>query len=247
MVTAYPMLFAIGVLAGFLWMGWSSAGEDAALQYGGSLLSTSECVDAGLVALTTGLVGARAGFVILHWGYYQGRLAEIVRFWEGGLTWVGGVLGALLGLALFAWLRKIHFWSLADALIVPGTILASACWTGCLVEGCAFGQPVGAGFALAPPQRDMFGVEAARWPTQAIGAVYSLLLILAHHLWRFRPVRAGMRSSLGLVLLAAGGLGLSFIRADAAGALFGIRIDALGSGGVLVMGLAGMLYRAFSD
>ncbi len=55
---------------------------------------------AALGCLLGGLLGARLGYVGLHWGYYAGRTGEIPAIWMGGLDWSGSVPCAAIVLFL---------------------------------------------------------------------------------------------------------------------------------------------------
>ena len=93
-----------------------------------------------LVAFVCGLAGAR----LLHF-----TMAEPERFfsnpliyfriWEGGFAFYGGVLLAVLGCVIYAVVRKIPVWKLAD-LAAPG-IMVGLCLgrLGCFMAGCCHG------------------------------------------------------------------------------------------------------------
>ena len=243
MTNAYALVFPLGVMAGLLWLllgGLPRRRNPKSRREGPT---PAKRVDAGLAALVGGLGGARLAFALVHWGYYAGHPAEILVFQQGGLSWVGGAVGALAGLTLYARLSHQPFWPLADALSFPVIIVAAASWFGCLLEGCAYGRPVALG-PFTPPTVDMFGGRIPRWPTQAVGALYSLLLLLGLLWSAARPMRPGLLACLTVALIAGGAFALSYTRADPVSLLFNIRLDALGSAAVFVIGLAGLTYRA---
>jgi phosphatidylglycerol:prolipoprotein diacylglycerol transferase len=198
-------------------------------------------LDAGLAALAAGLIGARVAFVSAHWGYYSSRLMEALVFRQGGLNWAGGALGALLGLAGFALLARRPFWPLADSLAFPGALVALASWTGCLLDGSAYGRPVAN--PLAPASPDLFGTRLPRWPTQALGALYGLAVLLGVLWLHDRRLRPGLLGTLMLTLTAAGALALDFTRGDPSPLLAGLRLDALGAAAILAAALVGLAQR----
>jgi phosphatidylglycerol:prolipoprotein diacylglycerol transferase len=55
--------------------------------------------------LVPGLVGTRVYHVADQWVYYQDNLGEIIKLWQGGMGIWGGVIGAILGLWLYGYLR----------------------------------------------------------------------------------------------------------------------------------------------
>jgi prolipoprotein diacylglyceryltransferase len=103
---------------------------------------------------------------------------------------------------------------LADVL-TPGLALGIAFgWAACLMGGCAYGNlGEGFGYAILP---DLYGVEASRFATQAVGLGISLLLFLGVWLTRRRWPFAGALSLLYGLLYFAVAFFLEFTRGDEA-------------------------------
>ena len=51
-------------------------------------------------ALPSAIVGARLYYVIFEWSYYSQHPADIIAVWKGGLAIYGGVIGALIAVAI---------------------------------------------------------------------------------------------------------------------------------------------------
>jgi phosphatidylglycerol:prolipoprotein diacylglycerol transferase len=224
---AYPVVLALGCLAGLSWL---------ALRRGVSAPEGAHAFPAGLLALAAGLVGARLVFAGLHGTYFLSNPLEVAWIWSGGLSWVGGALGALAAVGLYAALRRIQLAPLADALALPALAVALAAWTGCLLEACVYGIPVAPG-PLAPPAADLFGVIVSRWPTAAVGMIASGFLLCLFLLMDGRAHAPGRRAIAALGGLATIGLALSLTRADPALMVGAIRVDTLGAGLLLVLAL----------
>lgn len=240
---AYPITLTIGVLVGLLWLGLNDVPVKPADRQPGSRLPPIARVDAGLVALGTGLVGARLGFVLAHGEFFLEHPEEALQFWQGGLSWVGSALGALMGVGLYAVVSRRPFWSLADALALPAVLLAASAWTGCLIDACVYGRRADLG-PLTPPGPDALGLRASRWPTQAMGAVFSLVAFLGLYRLTARRLHTGVLACLSLSLIAASNLALSFTRGDPTNMAAGMRLDALASGGILSLALISLVLRA---
>lgn len=226
---AYPVVLALGCLAGLGWL---------ALRRGVSEQGAPAAFPAAVLALAFGLVGARLAFAALHAPYFLENPFEALWVWRGGLSWVGGAVGAVAAIGLYAGLRRLRLATLTDAMVLPALMVAFAAWTGCLLESCVVGLPVQGG-PLALPAADLFGVVAPRWPTAAVGMALCGLLLCAFILLEGRAVAPGWRAVGALAGVAAIGLTLSFTRADPSLSVAGLRIDAWGAIGVL--GLAGLL------
>jgi prolipoprotein diacylglyceryltransferase len=238
----FPVIFALGALISLFWLGALNPTLHEASKHPSRTIIATEYIDAGMVVLFAGLVGARAGFVFTHWGYYVNRPVEILWLWQGGLSWVSGVIGAILGLGLFAALKRASFWHLADALSLPVAVMSLACWTGCLFDGCAYGIRMDAGF-LTPPTIDMFGGHLSRWPTQTVGVVYNLATLGVLYWLSDHQLIPGTLFCLSLSLISGGALALSFTRGDPVVTLFDLRIDTFGAASILLFSLSGLALR----
>jgi prolipoprotein diacylglyceryltransferase len=230
-VESYPVFLAIGVFISFLWL---------ALTGPASMRLAS--LDAGLAALAGGLIGGRAAFVLTHASYYSAHVVEAFWFWQGGLSWAGAAAGAFVGLALYARLAGHRLWPLADSLSVPVAALSLAAWAGCWADGCAYGRRVPPG-PWSPPAADYFGVVAPRWPTQAAGMALSLVALGLAYAVGSHKAPAGLAFGLTLLALAAGSLGIAFVRGDPGPSIAGIRADSLGSAAILVAAAAVTIAR----
>lgn len=118
-------------------------------------------------AIIGGVIGARLVFVFANdplWIVHDPL--QVIRVWQGGLAWDGGLLGGLLGGYLTARRRKLPFQRLLD-LAVPGLSLGYI-----LVRiGNIFNHEVLGRFTELG-----FG----RWPAQLIGSAIGAFL-----LWRY--------------------------------------------------------------
>ena len=239
MQNAFPFIFTLGVMVSLLWLGLSGTnrGTVPRISTRGSLPDAR--IDAGLAALAVGLILARMGFVVLHWEYYASKPFEILWFWQGGLSWVSGAFGAVLGLGLFCVLTRQPFWPLADTLALPGMVIALASWSGCLADGCAYGRVLDSPL-WASPTPDMFGARIPRWPTQMVGLVYSLLALVILYWLAGYISKPGILACISLSMIAAGAFALSFTRSDPILLLSGLRLDTLGSAAILLLGGAGL-------
>jgi phosphatidylglycerol:prolipoprotein diacylglycerol transferase len=208
-VSTYTVLLDLGILMGLL----------LAYTEGKRLLQDGESVlDLGLWAVVGGIVAGRAGFVLANWSVFAEDWMRALRIWEGGLSFHGALVGGLLVMAVFAGLRqgegRASIWRYADAL-TPGLALGIAFgWAACMMGGCAYGA-LGEGFghAFLP---DIYGVEAYRFATQAVGLAFSAVLFFGFWLVRDRWPFPGAAFLTYLLLYFAGHVFLEFTRGDEA-------------------------------
>lgn len=156
-VHSYGLLIAIGMVIGVL----------LAVRRGHSVgITTAVTLDLTFYAIVVGLVGSRLAYVIMHASEYKqicagsgaarslGRVvadcAAPLRFWQGGLVFLGGALLAAVVLLLFARRSSLSLGDVADAL-APSVSLAHVFGRiGCLMAGCCYGKPLAAGVHFPP-------------------------------------------------------------------------------------------------
>lgn len=88
-------------------------------------ISEDDILNLAMIAIPSGLIGARAYYVIFNWSYYAGDISEILNFRGGGLAIHGGLIGGILAGLIYAKVKNINFFKLADC-VVLGIPLAQA-------------------------------------------------------------------------------------------------------------------------
>ena len=98
--------------------------------------------DAVVWVAIAGLIGARALYIV------QNQLDQVARdplsalmIWEGGLSFYGAVIGALLALAVFARRHSLRLAPLAGAAAPAAALGQGIGHFGCLISGDSFGLP----------------------------------------------------------------------------------------------------------
>ena len=67
-----------------------------------------DVLDLFLVLIPTMLIGARLYYVAFAWDHFADNPAQIFNLRDGGLAFYGGVIGAILGIAILASAKNIH-------------------------------------------------------------------------------------------------------------------------------------------
>ncbi|MDR2592067.1 MAG: prolipoprotein diacylglyceryl transferase [Chitinispirillales bacterium] len=111
--------------------------------------------DAGLYLIISAIVGARAYYVMTHFGEFRGNLLSIVNpFQDGrigisGLVMYGGFIAAIVITALFFKIKKLPILPYLDV-YSPGVGLGIALTRiGCFLNGCCYGVAAKAGSFLS--------------------------------------------------------------------------------------------------
>ncbi|MBL7210147.1 MAG: prolipoprotein diacylglyceryl transferase [Dehalococcoidia bacterium] len=164
-----------------------------------------------LWAIVGGIVVSRLFHVVDKWDYYVAHPAQIVDF--SGLTVYGAVIGAVVAILIYGWVKKLSFWQIGD-IAAPGAILGQAIGRiGCLINGCCYGLRTSLPWAVVYAHPNSYApLGQPMHPTQ----VYHLLWNLAAFaiIWQLRG-RLKPQGSLFLTYLAlyaVGDLGIRFLR-----------------------------------
>jgi phosphatidylglycerol---prolipoprotein diacylglyceryl transferase len=217
----FSLIMGIGALSGLLLSGWRAPQKE-----------TTRYLDAGLGILFATLLGSRALTVAAGWAYYQDHLSEIIQVWQGGLSGVGALAGAVLGMIIIAWVFKFPLGLLADTYLPLASTLAIAAWLGSWVSGSSYGTPSAAWWSL--PAYDEMGVLNTHLPVQLLGAIFSLLIALLLDRISQRFSMKGISALLYLLGLSGVIFGLSFLRFDPALTWQGMRLEAWGAVGLMI-------------
>jgi len=173
-------------------------------------ISEESIFTAAFCIVIFGLIGARLVHVLDDLGYYGNNPGRILAFWEGGLAWYGGLLGGLLGGAVYARVGKLSLAHLADT-VAPGVILGLAIGRiGCTINGDAQGTPTSLPWGFV--YTNLNSSAPLPWIATHPYPVYEIIwdLMVLGLLWRLKD-RIKPAGSLFLVMIAAYSFGRFFL------------------------------------
>lgn len=124
----------------------------------------------GLFVLLAVLIGARAGFVWFNPHLFRADGWAALRFWEGGLSFPGGLAAALLAIGLVALAQREALARAADGLVIMFIPLGVMLWLGCGAAGCAYGSPLDEQYPWALPVMELDGSLIHRLPLPYLAA-----------------------------------------------------------------------------
>jgi phosphatidylglycerol---prolipoprotein diacylglyceryl transferase len=161
---------------------------------------TAKDVDDMLIYGVLGVIlGGRLGYVLFYKPqYYLEHPGEILQVWAGGMSFHGGFIGVMLGIALFCWVKKKRWITTMDFLapLVPPGLAAGR--IGNFINGELPGRPTSLPWGMWFPQHDREAL--ARHPSQLYQfALEGVLLFIL--LWWFssKPRPAGAVSGAFLI------------------------------------------------
>jgi phosphatidylglycerol---prolipoprotein diacylglyceryl transferase len=247
-VHSYGFLIAIGLVFGVL----------VAVRRGRSVgIETANTLDLTFYAIIVGLIGSRLLYVLMHaddyarlcmgtgqtrsFGRWLSDCTATVRFWQGGLVFLGGAMLAAVTSLLFARRKHLPIGDVADVL-APSVSLAHVFGRfGCFLVGCCYGKPWASGahfpsdsvayMELQSRGKVMAGAVSTPGlhPTQLYESAGELLIFLALlWLWRRRkyPGAIALAYAFGYGLLR---FAVEIFRGDEVrGFLIQIKLTALG-------------------
>jgi phosphatidylglycerol:prolipoprotein diacylglycerol transferase len=174
--------------------------------------------DLAWILLLSGLAGARILYILFNLGYYASNPWDILKVWQGGLVWYGGMAFAALVGAWWLHRREISI-PLAADLCAPGVALGHALGrTGCFMAGCCFGRTCDLPWAVTFRHPESLAPQGVPLhPSQLYEAglnffLFLLLILLAR--WKRPAVGSGRLALLYMGLYSLIRFCVEFTRGD---------------------------------
>jgi len=165
---AHGLFMALGFTVAILTTAWIAKTEG----------TTSHTVLGSALVMGLGaIIGSRILYVILSPAYFRYHPFEILKVWEGGLVFVGGMVFGAACLAWYTRLKGLSFLSTAD-LWVPAVALGEGIGRiGCLAAGCCYGKITGLpwGIVFSNP-RSLAPLHVPLHPTQLYASLSGFLI-----------------------------------------------------------------------
>lgn len=184
-------------------------------------ISADNLLNCVIVGIITGILGARAYYVIFNWDYYGANPEKIMAINEGGLAIYGGIIGALIGGLIVAKISKMNIPALLDVASIGFLIGQGIGRWGNFFNQEAFGVPTDLPWGMVSEGTGNIPVH----PCFLYESVWCLLGALVIHLLsksKFRKYHGQM----ALVYLVWYGAERSIVE--------GLRTDSLYLGGIRV-------------
>lgn len=206
--------------------------------------------DSAIWLVIGAIPAARFYYVLFEWSEYAQHPERIIAIWQGGIAIHGAILGGILAVLIFARLKRVSFWQLAD-LIAPSLILGQAIgrW-GNFFNSEAFGRPTDLPWKLfIPLERRPLGYANFEYfhPTFLYESlwdltVFGLLLTLFFRgLQRQPQIKVGTLFLVYLVAYSSGRVWIEGLRTDSL-MLGPLRIAQIVSLVGIFLGLAGLAW-----
>ncbi|HHU75900.1 MAG TPA: prolipoprotein diacylglyceryl transferase [Firmicutes bacterium] len=165
-IYSYGAMLCLAFLMAMLWSFHEAPAEKINREY---------LYDLYIIVMLLSLVGSRAAYVLLNWDFYKvGPWWRVLAFREGGLTFLGGLILAILGGIIYCHRKKIGFLKYLD-FFAPFIALGYAITRiGCFLNGCCYGVVTSLPWGVVFPAVDSY----PRHPTQLYASASALLIFI---------------------------------------------------------------------
>ncbi|HEY4717209.1 MAG TPA: prolipoprotein diacylglyceryl transferase [bacterium] len=180
-------------------------------------------LDMAFWLIIASIAGARILFIIVEWDYYKTRPLNILKIWEGGLVFYGGIIAAATTAMLYLKFKKQPVLTVAD-ILAPALLLGETIgrW-GCFFAGCCYGKPTSLTWGIEMPNlvgkpwviKGLLGVTLH--PTQIYSSVAALLIFIVIQLLKKKKHFEGYLTLWTFILYSLSRFIIEFFRGDERG------------------------------
>jgi len=183
----YALAYITGLVLGWRYMIWLA-------QQPGSQVKPEHADDFLTWATFAVILGGRLGYVLFYKPeYYFANPSEIVKTWQGGMSFHGGLIGVMIATVWFTRLRKIPFLAFMDlaAAVTPIGLFFGRIAN--FINSELWGRTTDVAWGIVFPN----GGPDPRHPSQIYEALLEglVMLIILHLVWR----RESWRSKPGVI------------------------------------------------
>jgi len=223
-IHSYGVMAMIGFLAALFVARWRARRAG---------LVPDEITDICVWALLAGIVGSRIVYVLQNSDYFFDTrrpgwsIFDLVKIWQGGLVFYGGLIGALIVTLLLLRAKRLKILPVLDVL-TPSLALGHAFGRiGCYLHGCCYGVPVHAGawygcvfpdnalpYLYDPTAPLRIPPGTPLWPTQLVSSFDLFCIFIILSLFFGHQRRSGEVTALYLLLYSTERFIVEFFRGD---------------------------------
>ncbi len=211
----YALAYIIGLLVGWWYASQLASRPKLWGEIEKSPVTRADIDDFAFWAMIGILLGGRLGYILFYTLPYEPeKLAEdpmfILKMWEGGMSFHGGLIGAALAVIYTSWVRKISILRLGDVACAAAPIGLFLGRIANFINGELYGRETNVPWAMRFPAYDWntrqwlaTGNEPLVHPSQLYEAALEgvlLFTVIAIAVWRFKALsRPGLVAGIFLV------------------------------------------------
>jgi phosphatidylglycerol:prolipoprotein diacylglycerol transferase len=170
----YALAYMVGILGGWWYVGWLDKRSPM------PLLTRKQYDDMMLWGVLGVVLGGRLGYVLFYnLPYFLEHPADILKMWQGGMSFHGGALGVIGGFYIFARLHTLPYKALMDRICPAVPIGLFLGRLANFINGELYGRVTDSSFGMVFPQ----GGALPRHPSQLYEAMLEGLVLFAVLWW----------------------------------------------------------------
>ena len=185
----YGLVYFLGFLLTWLYFKKSSLGK--------SLFKKEEHADDFLLySLISSILTARIFYILFYnLNSYLSNPIEILKFWHGGMSIHGGILGGILGIYIFSRKFKYNFLKLTDLVTLPLALGLVFGRIANFINAELYGRITSVKWAVKFPN-----AEGYRHPSQLYESLKNLIIFSVLFFKSKKPFKTGELTSIFLIL-----------------------------------------------
>ncbi|RME55325.1 prolipoprotein diacylglyceryl transferase, partial [Candidatus Woesearchaeota archaeon] len=155
------------------------------------------------------ILGARLFYALVYnTSYYFQHLLEIFYVWHGGMSFHGGLLGAVVGGLLYKRKHNFKFYKLADLMVIPLALALAFGRVGNFINGELYGR-----LTSLPWGIKFSGVEGYRHPSQLYESFKNIIIFTTLWILKDKKHKDGFLFWLFITLYGLLRFFIEFVRA----------------------------------
>ncbi len=169
----YGLFYVIGFLAAYFIVNYLARKKELPL-------SKDDVADFIIYTILGTVLGARLFYILFYnLPFYIENPFELIAIWHGGLSFHGGFIGAALAGFYFCKKKRIHFYDLADIMVIPVALGLALGRIGNFINGELYGRITDVSWAVKFPDAEGF-----RHPSQIYESIKNLMIFFT--LWSLK-------------------------------------------------------------
>jgi phosphatidylglycerol:prolipoprotein diacylglycerol transferase len=184
---------------------------------------SQQIMDMGFVIILSAIIGSRLMYVLMNASHFTRAPLDILKIWEGGLVFSGGVLGVVLTMLWYIKRHGLPLGKIAD-LWSPAIALGQGIGRiGCFMAGCCYGKPTDSicGVVFTHPHSLASPLNVPLHPTQIYASLSGFVIFLIVLVLYTKKKFEGQVFLWFLIMHSTARLALERFRGDDRGILLG--------------------------
>ena len=212
-IHTYGLFVALGFVAGIavtIWLGKSHG------------MTPQQIMDMGFIIILSGIIGSRLAYILMNFSFYKGNPVEMIRLWNGGLVFSGGLIAVVFAMIWYARHHGLNILEIGDLWSPAAAIGQSLGRVGCFMAGCCYGRPTDIPWSVTftnPKSLALLNIPIH--PAQLYSSLLNLIIFIALLILTFKKTFKGQVFLWFLILHSTARLLLERFRGDDRGFILG--------------------------